>query len=229
LIVNKITHMRTVQRLAAPLALAVLALAVYGCAELPAEEEAPPPPPVVPAEPAPQPVPIPVQVAEPAPAPAVAETAPVAEPLKPEPTVSTGQKANYVGYTGIPWSKDYGVVSGRCDPAAAAKALGMQDDPRSVALLVAGSGEAKLIDSMEDRDRACMGHSLELVRKGSSAAWSNKETGRAYRLTMGQDYVHDALPCREFSAVVTVSGAQETVKGGACRHPEAKWELHLKK
>lgn len=225
---NHITCLRAARRLATPLALAVLSVAVFGCAELPAEEQAPPPPPPPPAatpEPVPQPAPLPVQVAEPtpAPAPAVAEPAP-----KPEPVVNTGMKANYVGYTGVPWSRDYGVVGGRCDSAAAAKALGMQDGPRSVALAVAGTGDAKLIDAMDERDRACMGHALELVRKGSAAAWSNSETGRAYRVTMGQDYVYEGLPCREFSAVVSGRGAQETIKGGACRRAEARWELHQK-
>jgi surface antigen len=225
--VNKIICMRAAQRLATPLALSVLSVAVYGCAELPAEEPTPPAP-VVAAPPEPAPPPAPAPVAEPAPV--VAQTAPAAEPPKPapEPAVSYGQKLNYVGYTGIPWSKDYGVVSGRCDTAAAAKALGAQDGPRSVALLVAGSGNGKLIDAMDERDRACMGHALELVRKGHAAAWSNPETGRAYRVTMAQDYVHEGLPCREFSAVITVRGAQESIKGGACRRPEAKWEPHLK-
>lgn len=230
-VVNKITCLRAAPRLATPLALAVLSVAVFGCAELPAEEPAPPPPAAVTPAPAPepQPAPLPVQVAEPAPAPApaVMEPAPKPEP-KPEPVVNTGTKANYVGYTGIPWSRDYGVVGGRCDPAAAAKALGAQDGPRAIALAVAGPGDAKLIDSMDERDRACMGHALELVRKGSMAAWSNSETGRAYRVTMGQDYVHEDLPCREFSATVTAGGAQETVKGGACRRSEARWELHQK-
>jgi surface antigen len=219
--------MRAARRLASPLAWAVLSAAVYACAELPAEEQTPPAPAVVPAPP-PQPEPVPVQIAEPPPAPAAVQTVPVAEPPKPEPVVLSGQKPNYVGYTGIPWSKDYGVVQGRCDTAAAGEALGPQDGPRSIAVLVAGEADTKVFESMDERDRACMGHALELVRKGSAAAWSNAETGRAYRLTMGQDYVHEGLPCREFSAVVTARGAHETVKGGACRRPEARWELQLK-
>jgi len=216
--VNNITYVRAAQRLATPLALAVLMFAVVGCGEMPVEEQAPPTPAV-----APPPAPMPVQVAEPAPPPAPAA---VAEP--PRPAVNTGDKSNYVGYTGISWSKDYGVVSGRCNPAAAAKALGMQDAPRSIALAAAGSGDSKLIDSMNDSDRACMGHSLELVRKANAASWSNSETGRAYRVTMGHDYVYEGLPCREFSAVVTTGGVKETLKGGACRRPEARWEIHAK-
>ena len=223
---NKVTCMRAARRLATPVAVAVLSVAAFGCAELPTEEETPPAQAVKPVEPAPQPAPVPV--AEPAPAPAVAAAAPVVEPPKPAPVVSTGQKPNYVGYTGIPWSKDYGIVSGRCDFAVAAKALGMQDGPRSIALAVAGSGDSKLVDSMDERDRACMGHALELVRKGNTTAWTNPESGRAYRVTLGQDYVHAGLPCREFAAVVTAMGAQESVKGGACRRPEAKWELQSK-
>ena len=210
---NNITCMLAARRLATPLAVAVLSLTVFGCSEMPPEEAPPPPPPA----------PMPVQVAEPVPAPAPAV---VAEP--PKPAVNMGDKANYVGYTGIAWSNDYGVVGGRCKPAAAAKALGMQDEPRSIALAIEGSGDTRLIDSMEDSDRACMGHALELVRKGSSASWSNSETGRAYRVTMAQDYVYEGLPCREFSAVVTTGGKKETLKGGACRRTEAKWELHGK-
>jgi len=217
--VNNITCMLAARRLATPLAIAVLSLAVFGCGELPPEEEAPPPP----AAPAPPPEPMPVQVAEPVPAPAPAV---VAEPFKP--AVNTGDKFNYMGYTGIAWDKDYGVVGGHCKPAAAVKALGMQDEPRSIALAVAGTGDMRLIDSMNDSDRACLGHALELVRKGSSASWSNSETGRAYRVTMAQDYVYEGLPCREFSAVVTTGGKKETIKGGACRRTEATWELHGK-
>lgn len=227
-VVNKITCLRAAPRLATPLALAVLSVAVFGCAELPAEEPAPPPPAAVTPAPAPepQPAPLPVQVAEPAPAPApaVMEPAPKPEP-KPEPVVNTGTKANYVGYTGIPWSRDYGVVGGRCDPAAAAKALGAQDGPRAIALAVAGPGDAKLIDSMDERDRACMGHALELAGDNRRVRWSNPDTGTTYLLTPIRGFARSGHPCREFNLRTTHGGRSETGKGQACQTGDGTWQI----
>jgi surface antigen len=222
--------------LAAPLALVVLSLAAPGCAELPPEPEAPAaaaPAPAPQPEPAPAPAapaaPAPTEVAAPAPAPAPAVVEVIAPKPRPEPALAEAQKANYIGYTGVPWGKDYGVVQGRCNPAAAGDALGEKDGPRTVAVVVAGPGGEPLTRAMDARDRACLGHTLELVRKGSTSAWSNGETGIGYRVMMSHDYVHEGLPCREYSAVVAGKDGKESVKGGACRRPEAKWELYDRK
>jgi surface antigen len=230
--VKNVARMRAARALAAPLVLVALSLVAPGCAELPPEPEAPPaaaaPVPAPEPEPAP-PAPAPTEVAAPAPAPAPAAAEVIAPKPRPEPALSEAQKANYIGYTGVPWSKDYGVVQGRCNPAAAGEALGEKDGPRTVAVVVSGSGGDALTRTMDARDRACLGHTLELVRKGSTSAWSNGETGIGYRVTMSHDYVHEGLPCREYSAVVAGKDDKDSVKGGACRRAEAKWELFDRK
>jgi len=142
----------------------------------------------------------------------------------PAPAAMATQQPHYVGYTGIPWSRDFGVVGGRCDAASVRDAVGAPSGGRSIAIVAGATGE-KLGRELDGRDRGCMGHALELVRKGSSVSWSNESTGVTYRLTLMRDFVEGSDPCREFVAEVSASGRKDSVKGGACRRREAEWEV----
>ena len=84
----------------------------------------------------------------------------------------------YTGYTGKKWDKHYGVINGRCNReavgavigAAAGGAVGSQigkGENRQIAILVgtvAGAAiGAKVGRGLDQTDRACIGHALELV------------------------------------------------------------------
>ena len=144
---------------------------------------------------------------------------------------------NYVGYTGKRWEKDYGVVEGTCHTqeigavlgAAVGGAIGSQhgnDSNRPVAILVGGVLGAvigaKIGRTLEDTDRACMGHALELADEHSSVRWKNS-AGVQYELTPTRNVGDKAHPCREFVTRVLTDSTRDAVKGAACRGANGEW------
>src|SRR5258705_8055764 len=87
----------------------------------------------------------------------------------------------YLGYTGHKWERDYGIVEGRCNReaigtvvgAVAGGAIGSQvadREDRAVAIVIGAVIGAvighEIGRSMDDRDFACVGHTLELAKGG---------------------------------------------------------------
>jgi surface antigen len=146
---------------------------------------------------------------------------------------------NYVGYTGKKWEKDYGIIEGRCNTAAVGAVLGgavgaavgsrAEKEDRPVAMIVgtvigAVIG-AKIGQEIDERDRGCMGHALELAGERKTVVWTNKATGVTYRLTPTRGYNEGKLACREFTTVVSAGKKKDSVKGTACRRGEGVWEF----
>lgn len=169
---------------------------------------------------------------------------PVPSPAEPPPHAKAHgwrkkNDPNYVGYTGKKWEKDYGVIEGRCNTDAVGAVLGgavggvigsragKQDRP--VAILVgtvlgAVIG-AKVGRTIDQSDRACMGHALELAGEKKTVVWTNSGTGVTYRLTPTRNYQDVNKPCREFTTVVSSAQKNDTVKGVACRRGNGDWEF----
>jgi len=144
---------------------------------------------------------------------------------------------NYVGYTGKKWDRDYGVLEGRCNAAAVgavlggavggvvgAQASGKEDRP--VAILVGtvlgaviGSKIGRAID---DADRGCMGHALELAGERNTVKWQNS-SGVQYELTPTRNVGDKTTPCREFVTKVSTGKLSDAVKGVACRQGNGEW------
>lgn len=140
------------------------------------------------------------------------------------------------GYTGEEWVEDYGVGAGHCNTDRVLTAVGAvaggvignrvaSDGNRLVATVigaVAGGVLGKQIgDAIDDRDRACMGQSLELVPVGRTVVWTNPETRAAYRLRPVRD-----LPggCRAFEYGVDDRSGR-AVPMTACRGSGGAWTL----
>jgi surface antigen len=144
---------------------------------------------------------------------------------------------NYVGYTGKKWEKDYGVVGGRCNTAAVGAVLGgtvggvigsrVETNNRPVAIIlgttIGAVIGAKIGQTIDDNDRACMGHALELAGERKTVAWTNQATGASYRLTPTGSFKDGDAPCRRFTAVVSAGGKKDTLKGAACRQGNGDW------
>lgn len=146
----------------------------------------------------------------------------------------------YVGYTGRHWTDDYGVSSGRCDRDRAGAAIGAvvggaigaaasDDDDRLVAIL-AGAAIGAVIghevgDHMDDNDRACFGHSLELLEDGRKVEWSGSTADMIYALTPDRRFERDGRVCRHFTLVRTVDGRRVAKEGNACRYGEGDWRM----
>ncbi|MGH8242728.1 MAG: glycine zipper 2TM domain-containing protein [Steroidobacteraceae bacterium] len=146
----------------------------------------------------------------------------------------------YIGYTGRHWSDDYGVRSGRCDRDRAGAALGAvvggaigaavsDGDDRLIAVL-AGAMIGAVIgreigDEMDDDDRACFGHSLELIEDGHRVDWDGARHGMLYTLTPDRRFERDGRVCRHFTLVRAFDGRRIVKDGNACRYGEGDWRM----
>lgn len=144
----------------------------------------------------------------------------------------------YVGYTGRDWERDYGIIEGHCDRDAVGAVLGavvggavgshVDTSNRTVAIVVGtviGAVIGREIgERMDDRDRACMGHALELAKDGASVRWSNADGGISYVLTPLQSKQHDS-ECRRFKLQTTAKGKSTARDARACRDNEGRWRV----
>jgi len=150
----------------------------------------------------------------------------------------------YAGYSGRDWDSDYGVRSGSCDRnqvgqvvgavvgGVAGGAIGADvakgSSQRSVAIVV-GTVIGAAIGSeigrrMDQADRSCVGHSLELAEPGRSVKWTNPETRVSYQLTPLDAQRRDD-GCRRFR--LTAHGAFGLSEGRTVACPDASgvWTL----
>jgi surface antigen len=144
---------------------------------------------------------------------------------------------NYVGYTGKKWERDYGIIEGRCNTAAVGAVLGgvtgavvgsrASEEDRPVAIILGSTIGAiigaKIGQEIDESDRACMGHALELAGEKKTVAWTNRSTGLTYRLTPVRNLRDGRQGCREFRTVVSAGKKSETVSGVACRRGNGEW------
>lgn len=144
----------------------------------------------------------------------------------------------YVGYSGHKWARDYGILEGTCNREAIGAVLGGvvggaigstagDGNGRAVAIIVGtaigaivGSQVAKTLD---EADRACMGHALELVGEHRSVAWTNPQSGVNYRVTTGASV---GQGCREFTTRAAARGERtQLIRNVACRSNDGTWRI----
>lgn len=145
---------------------------------------------------------------------------------------------NYVGYTGKKWEKDYGILAGRCNSAQVGAVLGgvtgavigakvseRQDRPVAIILgtTIGAVIGAKIGQTLDEGDRGCMGHALELAGEKKTVVWTNKTTGVTYRLTPTRNFKLGNEACREFTTAVSSGRKKDSVKGVACRGRDGEW------
>jgi surface antigen len=149
--------------------------------------------------------------------------------------------ARYVGYTGGGWERDYGVLEGSCHRkeigtvigAVAGGAIGSQvgdGDGRTVAIIV-GSVLGGLIGreigkDLDEEDRACVGHALELAQPGQHVRWVNEQTNVTYLLTPLAADAKDPKNCRRFNIETRAGKQAHTTKGRACRDDRGTWRMN---
>jgi len=138
------------------------------------------------------------------------------------PLAALADPSFYLGYTGKKWTKDYGVIAGTCDAAAVSKSVAAKQEG-AVAMM---SG-TKIRPQLDDADRGCWGHALELAVVKSTVVWTNKATGVTYRLVPTRDFQQTERPCREFTTLITADGRQHMIRGVACRRGEGEWALRI--
>ena len=120
------------------------------------------------------------------------------------------QARHYQGKSGVTYVDDYGISAGRCNR-----------DDRVVGMVVGGVlgaivGHA-IGDRMDERDRACMGHALELGRPGMPVEW--RSAGHAYQFTPRGD-ARDG--CRNATLVVDGRRPRDVL---ACPSARGEWRF----
>ena len=146
----------------------------------------------------------------------------------------------YVGYTGRNWERDYGIIEGSCNRkeigtvigAVVGGAIGSQvgdGDGRVVAIIV-GSVLGAVVGreigrDLDDGDRACVGHALELAKVGQPIRWVNEKTKVNYVLTALAAAAGDTKDCRRFTIKASRDGKSQTSKGRACRGGDGSWKM----
>jgi surface antigen len=148
--------------------------------------------------------------------------------------------AGYVGYTGTTWERDYDVTTGRCNREAIGAVLGgvaggvigskvASPENRTVGVLIGAAAGAilgaKIGRDLDDGDRGCFGHVLEIVRPGERVMWDNPATGVSYVLVPGSGRRESAGNCRDFTLVATRGHEKSTRKGVACQRERGVWKI----
>lgn len=144
---------------------------------------------------------------------------------------------NYVGYTGRIWERDYGVLEGTCNRkeigtvlgAVVGGAVGSQvgdGSNRTVAIIV-GSVIGAAIGheigrDLDEGDRACVGHALELAKAGQRVRWVNTATGVTYAIDPKAPS-REGDNCRSYSLSMSREGKSKTSDGKACRSKDGTW------
>ena len=146
----------------------------------------------------------------------------------------------YVGYTGHQWSNDYGIREGRCDRdrvgaalvAVVGGAIGAAagDGDNQLIAILAGATIGAVIgheigDHMDDKDRACFGHSLELLEDGHRVLWDGPRNGMVYTLTPDRRFERDGRTCRHFTILREYDGHRLAKPGSACRFGDGDWRM----
>jgi surface antigen len=147
----------------------------------------------------------------------------------------------YTGYSGKKWDKHYGVLNGRCNRevvgavigASAGGAIGSQvgsEQNRQMAILV-GSVAGAIIGAqvgrgLDEIDRACIGHALELVGDKRSVTWASADNRRTFRFYPVRGFENAGVKCREFDfRVTTTGGDKKTNRVKACPGGDGTWHL----
>jgi surface antigen len=148
---------------------------------------------------------------------------------------------NYVGYTGTEWGRDYGILGGRCDRQAVGAAVGavvggaigshVGDGKPVATVLGAVIGSVigvKVAAEIDNGDRGCIGHALELGAPNARINWVNPTTRVSYVLTPMGGYKQEGRVCREFTLQASNAKAKDSGRAFACQMRDGTWQLTQK-
>jgi surface antigen len=141
----------------------------------------------------------------------------------------------YRGYTGKEWQEDYGIQGGRCNTDTVLAAIGAAGgavianrtadrDNRVIATImgaiVGGVIGNEIGEKIDEGDRACMGHALEVGAMGRNITWTNSRTHVEHTLRPVKDLQGG---CRLFEYRAGAKGKLSRMT--ACRDASAAWVI----
>lgn len=147
--------------------------------------------------------------------------------------------ASHVGFSGLHWEHDYEIASGRCNREAIATVAGgvvggfvanrLADEHRTVATIIGAAAGAlvgnRIGEKLDERDRSCVGHALELGDSGRPVAWTNESTGVHYELSPGATRERGDARCREYRMVAVADRTRSSRRGLACQSGDGVWQI----
>jgi surface antigen len=146
----------------------------------------------------------------------------------------------YVGYSGAKWENDYRITSGSCDREAIGAVLGgvaggvvgskvASPENRTVGVLIGAIAGAlvgaRIGRELDDADRGCVGHALEIARPGSPIMWVNRATGVSYTVIPGEVRREGAGACRDFTLAARAGKEQSRRPMKACNTSGRGWKI----
>jgi len=146
----------------------------------------------------------------------------------------------YVGYTGRQWEQDFEISSGRCNREEIATVVGavaggviahqIGDEHPAVATIIgiiAGGVIGNRIGrELDEADRGCFGHALEIAQTGQRVAWTNDSTGVRYELVPGAGSKRSGASCRDYTLVTATSRRDRSSQTGiACESQAGVWQV----
>jgi surface antigen len=147
---------------------------------------------------------------------------------------------HYVGYTGRQWDRDFQIASGRCNRQEIATVIGgvaggvianrVADEHRAVATIVGAIAGAiignRIGRELDEADRGCFGHALEIAQTGQRITWTNETTGVSYQLSPGADRPRSGAVCRDYTLVTSTGRRDRSAHSGvACQTRAGAWHI----
>ena len=146
----------------------------------------------------------------------------------------------YVGYTGHQWERDFGISTGRCNRQEVGTVVGgvvggvignkVADPEDRVVATIVGVAVGALIGNqigrkLDEGDKSCFGHSLEVGKTGQPVKWVNDSTNVQYEMTPGERRSQYGDGCREFGLRATSGDSLSYRSGVACPTADGVWEI----
>jgi surface antigen len=145
----------------------------------------------------------------------------------------------YLGYSGVRYERDYGIAAGNCNREAIAAVVGgvvggvlgsrVATEYPEVGTIVgalAGAFVGRRIGrTLDERDRGCIGHALEIGQTGQPVTWMNESTGVQFELVPGEEQPRNGAVCRQFSMATLDGSARSSRNGVACQTEPGVWEM----
>jgi surface antigen len=148
--------------------------------------------------------------------------------------------SQYAGYSGRQWERDFEISSGRCNRQEIATVVGgiaggvianrVADEHRAVATVVGAIAGAvignRIGRALDEADRHCLGHALEIAQAGQRVSWNNDATGMIYEMSLGGDRARAGAVCREYTLVTSTGRRDRSSHAGvACRSRDGTWQI----
>ena len=146
---------------------------------------------------------------------------------------------DYTGYSGVQWQTDYEITTGHCNREAIATVVGgvvggviahrVSDENPVVATIIGAAVGAlignKIGEKLDEADKGCVGHALELAKPGQVVTWTNASNDVHYEMAPGAPRTQNGLACRDFKLTATSGSNKSSKSGVACQSNAGVWQI----